>query len=143
MRPVRISEARNRTDEGHTKVNATTKTAAEEIAAAIKTAGVSMKAILAALRPARTTAKAISNQTQADNAMPGVHRVKGTKGLYLRKGDNGSGSWFYRFRLGGRRPEMGLGALADVKLADAIAKAEDLRPQIRNGVNPILARRAH
>jgi integrase len=35
-----------------------------------------------------------------------------------------------------------LGALADVTLAQARAKADELRPQVRNGVNPILARRA-
>jgi hypothetical protein len=92
----------------------------------------------AALKPKE---KAVANQQQVGNAAPGVHRVKGAVGLHLRKGENGSGSWFYRFRLGGRRPEMGLGAIADVTLAEARAKADALRPQIRSGVNPIDARR--
>jgi integrase len=84
----------------------------------------------------------VSTQAQAEAAGAGVHRVKGEKGLYLRKGDNGTGSWFYRFRLGGKRPEMGLGALIDVTMTQAKAKADDLRPQVRSGVNPILARRS-
>jgi integrase len=37
---------------------------------------------------------------------------------------------------------MGLGALADVTLAQARAMLEELRPQVRKGVNPIVARRA-
>jgi hypothetical protein len=76
------------------------------------------------------------------DAGPGDYKVKGSPGLYLRKGDNGSGSWRFRFRFGSKRPQMGLGALAAMTLAQARAKADELRPQVRNGVNPILARRA-
>jgi integrase len=85
---------------------------------------------------------AISNQAQAEAAGPGVHRVKGAVGLHLRNGDNGSGSWFYRFRLGGRRPEMGLGALANVTLAQAKDEALGLRLEVKKGMNPIVARRS-
>jgi integrase len=115
---------------------------AKDIAALIKASGVSAKAVLAALKPAGKGNKAISTQAQADNAGPGVHRVKGATGLYLKKTTPSSGSWFYRFRLGGKRPEMGLGALAEVSLAKAQDEALRLRLEVKTGVNPIAARRA-
>jgi hypothetical protein len=100
---------------------------AKEIAALIRASGVSAKAILAALKSAGKTPKTISNQQQAEAAGPGVYRVKGAVGLHLKKGESGSGSWFYRFRLGGKRPEMGLGPLADVTLVQAKDEALRLR----------------
>jgi integrase len=114
---------------------------AKDIAALIKASGVSAKAVLAALKPAGNANKLISTQAQADKAGPGVHRVKGATGLYLKKTTPSSGSWFYRFRLGGKRPEMGLGALAEVSLAKAQDEALRLRLEVKTGVNPIAARR--
>jgi len=121
-------------------MNAMTMTA-KEIAALIRASGVSAKAIIAALKPAGKTPKTISNQQQAEAAGPGVYRVKGAVGLHLKKGENGSGSWFYRFRFGGKRPEMGLGPLADVTLVQAKDEALRLRLEVKTGVNPIVARR--
>jgi integrase len=74
---------------------------------------------------------------QTVNAPAGVHGAG--KGLYLKKpvDDPGSGSWIFRYRLDGKRREMGLGALADVNLADARAHAERLRVQCREGRDPI------
>jgi integrase len=140
-------------------MKAMAKTAAEEIAAAIRTSGVSMEAILAALTKnqdksetktkggsgsegkTRTASRPISTQEQAEKARPGVRRVKHATGLYLNKRDD-SGSWFLRFWFGGKRREMGLGPLGQVKLADAKDEALKIRVQIKAGVNPITARRA-
>lgn len=38
-------------------------------------------------------------------------------GLYLQVTSSGAKSWLYRYMLAGRRREMGLGACADVSLA--------------------------
>jgi integrase len=61
-------------------------------------------------------------------------------GLYLQVSRVGSKSWLLRFRLHGRRRDMGLGALADVSLADARVKAQDARKLIAAGIDPIDAR---
>jgi integrase len=67
--------------------------------------------------------KAINSAAQVKSAKPGAYRVNGAGGLYLRKGENGSGSWVYRYSLDGKRREMGLGTIADVSLDEARAKA--------------------
>jgi hypothetical protein len=56
----------------------------------------------------------IKTAAQAINAKAGVHGAG--DGLCLKKlGDEpSSGSWFYRFRLGGKRRDMGLGPLANL-----------------------------
>jgi hypothetical protein len=61
-------------------------------------------------------------------------------GLYLQVSRVGSKSWLLRFRLHGRRRDMGLGALADVSLADARLKAQDARKLVAAGIDPIDAR---
>ncbi|MEK8123539.1 Arm DNA-binding domain-containing protein [Methylocystis sp. IM4] len=63
-------------------------------------------------------------------------------GLYLCVSDSGSKSWIYRFSWQGRRPEMGLGSLIDVSLADAREAALEARRQVKAGINPIDAKRA-
>jgi integrase len=90
----------------------------------------------------KVTPKTVSTQEQAEKAAPGVYRVKGAVGLHLKKTTATSGAWSYRFRFGDRRPEMGLGAIADVPLTTAIDEALRLRLMVRSGVNPIVARRA-
>ena len=62
-------------------------------------------------------------------------------GLYLQVSRVGSKSWLLRFRLNGRRRDMGLGALTDVSLADARVKAHDARKLIAGGIDPIDAKR--
>jgi integrase len=126
---------------------------AEEIAAAIQASGMSMKAILAAVATVTRTvtpgikaglkpkAKPISNQAQTDKAGPGTYRAKGAVGLYLNKGEKGLGSWFFRFRFGSKRREMGLGSLADVSLVEAQDKAVEAKRMVRSGVDPITAKR--
>lgn len=63
-------------------------------------------------------------------------------GLYLQVTPQGRKSWIYRFKLHGRRRDMGLGTLADVPLAAARDKAAEARKLVKEGVDPIDARKA-
>ncbi|WP_244430893.1 site-specific integrase [Methylocystis sp. ATCC 49242] len=80
------------------------------------------------------------NARKVSTAAPGEYADGG--GLYLRVAESGSRTWVYRFSWQGRRPEMGLGAVADgVGLADARAARDEARKLVRAGINPIEARR--
>jgi integrase len=65
-------------------------------------------------------------------------------GLYLQVTKTASGqfnkSWLYRYAVGGRERQMGLGSLTEVKLADARHKAAECRQQRMDGIDPIEAR---
>jgi hypothetical protein len=74
---------------------------------------------------------------RVQTAGPGLH--SDGSGLYLRVKDTGRKTWAYRFTLHGRAREMGLGALADVSLAEARELATAARKQVRAGVDPIAA----
>ncbi|MEK8091764.1 tyrosine-type recombinase/integrase [Methylocystis sp. IM3] len=63
-------------------------------------------------------------------------------GLYLIVSESLSRTWVYRFSFGGRRPEMGLGCVADgVGLAEARALRDEAKRLRRLGINPIDERR--
>jgi integrase len=85
--------------------------------------------------------KAISTALQAANAPAGVHKVTGAVGLYLKVGEGGSGSWFYRYRWGDRRREFGLGSRAVVSLAEARKLALVKAALCRGGKDAIEERR--
>lgn len=74
------------------------------------------------------------------HALPGLHADGG--GLYLSVPSAGRGSWIFRFQLNGRRREMGLGSLDTLTVAKARAAAEELRGELRKGVDPLAARQA-
>ena len=60
--------------------------------------------------------------------------------LYLNvKGS--SKSWLFRFKLAGQARWHGLGSLSDVSLKEAREKALECRKLVREGKNPIEARR--
>jgi integrase len=61
--------------------------------------------------------------------------------LYLRIGPTGGKSWVFRYRRDGKLHDMGLGPLHTVSLADARAKALDMRRQRLDGPDPLTARR--
>lgn len=63
-------------------------------------------------------------------------------GLWLLKHSKEKGRWFLRFRFGDRRREMGLGSFPAVSLAEAREQAKAARELIRQGTNPIEARKA-
>jgi integrase len=63
-------------------------------------------------------------------------------GLYLRVAASGAKAWVYRFQLGGRRRDMGLGAYPDVSLSEARARAAARRLQRQDGIDPLAAKKA-
>ncbi|HEY7085158.1 MAG TPA: integrase arm-type DNA-binding domain-containing protein [Hyphomicrobiaceae bacterium] len=82
------------------------------------------------------------SQLEVTNANFGMHADGG--GLYLQVTRTRAGqlnkSWLFRYSIGGRERQMGLGSLTEVKLADARQKAAQCRQQRLNGIDPIEAR---
>jgi integrase len=86
---------------------------------------------------------------RAGNRLSAVKVTKATKpgflcdghGLYLRIGPTGAKSWVFRYRRNGKLHDLGLGPLHTVSLANARAKALDLRRQRLDGVDPLTAKR--
>lgn len=72
----------------------------------------------------------------------GVHNVGGVAGLLMQVSDNGAQSWLLRVRVGDKRREIGLGPFPEVSLAKAREKAGEAKEAIRNGVDPVEARKA-
>lgn len=76
------------------------------------------------------TAKGIVKATKT----PGTYRDGA--GLELKVGASGSASWLLITRFEGKRPEIGLGSLNDVSLAEAREKANRVRAEARRGIDP-------
>jgi hypothetical protein len=83
---------------------------------------------------ARLTALEVSRTNTKGNYADGG-------GLYLQVTANGAKSWIYKFMIGGRAREMGLGPLHTVSLALARGKAEEYRRLRMTGIDPIEARK--
>jgi len=62
---------------------------------------------------------------------PGYHSDSG--GLYLQTTKPGSKSWVFRFALGGKRREMGLGPFPTIGLATARQEAARARALVKAG----------
>lgn len=62
-------------------------------------------------------------------------------GLALVIGSDGSRKWVLRVQTRGRRRDFGLGAAAAVTLAEARERAEIIRRQLRQGIDPVAERR--
>lgn len=73
---------------------------------------------------------------------PGLWAVGGVDGLQLQVKDSGARSWILRVKVGDRRPDIGLGGFPDVTLEQARDRAREVREQIRQGIDPIAARKA-
>jgi hypothetical protein len=69
-------------------------------------------------------------------ARPGYHADG--DGLYLVVDASGARRWAYIYHSAGKRREMGLGRMG---LKEARETAEEVRRQIRKGIDPIIARR--
>src|SRR6516162_1795053 len=63
-------------------------------------------------------------------------------GLYLQVGASGSKSWVFRYKVGGKLYEMGLGPLHTVGLAEARTRARQCREHRLDGLDPLAVRRA-
>lgn len=78
------------------------------------------------------------NALKVKNAKPGRHADGG--GLYLLVKNSGAKSWVYRFTMGGRTRDVGLGAAAGagaVSLVDARDAAVALRLKVKAGIDPL------
>ena len=64
------------------------------------------------------------------------------RGLYLNVGPSGAKSWVFRYMLQGAAHEMGLGPYPLFGLADARKRADAVRRQKHDGVDPLGERRA-
>lgn len=62
-------------------------------------------------------------------------------GLWLKVSEGGSKSWVLRYTQQGRERRTGLGSYPDVSLAEARDKAIAFRKQVRDGLDPIKAKR--
>ena len=71
------------------------------------------------------------------NAKPGRHADGG--GLHLLVKESGARSWVYRFMLGGKSRDIGLGAAGQggMSLADARDEAARLRLKVKAGIDPL------
>jgi integrase len=73
---------------------------------------------------------------------PGLHFVGHVSGLALNVTPTGARSWILRAVVGRKRRDMGLGSFPEVSLASAKTEATEKRKLIRDGIDPIEARRA-
>jgi integrase len=74
-------------------------------------------------------------QTKRD----GMHGDGGNLWLQVTPGGR---SWLFRYRWGQKQREMGLGAVSEIPLSEARARASICRRLVREGVDPIERRRA-
>jgi integrase len=63
-------------------------------------------------------------------------------GLYLQVTPTGGKTWIFRYAMGGRRRDMGLGSASLFSLAEARAKALEAKKLVVAGVDPIEAKKA-
>lgn len=73
---------------------------------------------------------------------PGLHAVGGVDGLLLQVSAAGARSWILRVKVGDHRPDFGLGGYPDTNLEQARVRARETREQLRQGIDPRIARRA-
>ena len=71
---------------------------------------------------------------------PGLHGDGGN--LFLKVDDGGSKSWMFRHQVSGKVRKYGLGPTHTVSLSDARRRAETIRRQLLDGIDPKEARRA-
>lgn len=62
------------------------------------------------------------------------------KGLYFVVPDSGGPYWALRYSAGDKRKQMTLGQYSDMSLADARTEAEVLKRELRQGVDPLIAK---
>lgn len=68
-------------------------------------------------------------------------RYRDQRNLFLQITREGYRSWLLRYELAGVKREMGLGPVADVTLEEAREKARVARGQLREGIDPLTAKR--
>lgn len=69
-------------------------------------------------------------------------RYSDGRGLMLYVKDSGQKSWILRIQVNGKRRDFGLGSFDEVSLAEAREKADEMRKDVRNGVDPVEKKRS-
>src|SRR5258708_25737680 len=64
------------------------------------------------------------------------------RGLYLHVTPTDARSWIFRYSFDGKRRDMGLGPIEDVSLKLARENIGELRLMVRDGIDPIEAKRS-
>ena len=90
---------------------------------------------LAGRRVGRLTARYVETVKK-----PGLHGDGGN--LFLKVDDGGSKSWMFRHQVSGKVRKYGLGPTHTLGLSDARQRAETIRRQLLDGIDPKEARRA-
>jgi integrase len=82
-------------------------------------------------------------QAALKTTQPGLYGDGGGLLLQITRSPRGHAnrSWLFRFRLNGKRREMGIGPLHTIGLKDARERAAELRRTVYRGVDPIEQRR--
>lgn len=83
----------------------------------------------------------LSARTVAALKTEGRHAVGGAPGLHLRIA-NGHRGWVLRVMVGEQRRDLGLGAFPEIGLAEARQKAREMHQFIRQGIDPLVTKRA-
>lgn len=73
--------------------------------------------------------------------LTGKGRYQDGDGLFLYVKASGARSWIVRLQADGKRRDYGLGSAKDVTLAEAREKAATIRRDLRNGIDPVEAKR--
>jgi hypothetical protein len=63
-------------------------------------------------------------------------------GLYLRVDPAGARSWVFRYKIGGRQRDLGLGNALDFALAEARERALAARKLVADGIDPVEAKKS-
>jgi integrase len=84
----------------------------------------------------------ITSEAQAKTAPEGSHSIGGkhaASGFGFKKDTDeiGGGGYTVRYRLGNKRPTMGLGAFSEISMANASKAARDALALVRKGIDPI------
>ena len=87
----------------------------------------------------RGIAMALTTRQVAKITEPG--RYGDGKGLYLQVTPTGARSWLLRYERGGRERAMGLGPVDDFTLDEARERARRARQLLRDGIDPLDARK--
>lgn len=82
------------------------------------------------------TAKQVAALARAGESV----RKSDGKGLYFVVPDSGGPYWALRYSAGGKRKQITLGQYSDMSLADARTEAEVLKRELRQGVDPLIAK---
>jgi integrase len=122
---------------------------AEALKAALERAGVTGEQIETAFEAmtapsasaAPPSARTVATDAQVRRSPPGVYRVTNARRLYLKKTSGDAGSYFLRYRFNGKRPEMGLGSIAELSIDAARDLAGEHGRKPKKGIDPLAERR--